>query len=753
MKLEDAASYTEKCFSGEPAPCSGVCPLRLDIRSFLEKVEKGRWNPAYKTLRNAVVFPAIVCSLCSSPCEGRCEWVKVDGEPIAVRLVEDACVRSAKNQKPDIFAIPPKTESIAVVGAGVAGLSAALCLSQKKYKVTVFDKNIGWGGSLRSHPRFEIFDRDIELQFSAAGTLFEFGTEITSPDTLDRFDMIYLAPGAGGIGFDLLSSWNAELLTTSEPKIFLGGSLTGADKVLGIAQGKSISITAEFFFQTGKAAASISGISISGCGKESCELSMPDVNVKDKTRIVPSGLLGYSEDEAKAEAERCLKCDCDRCVATCEMLASFKKKPKKIAIEVYTDTQVNPPLSAHTLTRQAYSCNMCGHCKTVCPVDVDIGSLLQLSRRARTGDSAYPEAFHDYWLREMDFSTGEASFYASPKNGGDCRYIFYPGCQLGAHNPEHVTGSFMLIQKEHTAGIYQGCCGAPAFWAGDSKRQDENFAEIRKVWLELNKAVFVFACATCESIFSIFLPEIPRISLYELIAASSELSPARIFESASVFDPCNARGNTGMEKAVRDLARKSGSVLHDLPEKNRCCGYGGHMRTANPELYETIAGNRAGMGSYPYIVYCANCREVFLSRGKECAHVLDFALNLASGGSIHGIDERRENAIKVKIQLMKDIAGNVFIPEKHEWDDLKLVISDGLKDSAEKKLISQSNIKEAVWYAEKTGDKFIDRSGLNRCSLQKPVVTYWVSYRKASEKTYEILEVYSHRMRFGSEES
>ena len=83
-----------------------------------------------------------------------------------------------------------------------------------------------------------------------------------------------------------------------------------------------------------------------------------------------------------------------------------------------------------------------------------------------------------------------------------------------------------------------------------------------------------------------------------------------------------------MQSGVRKLAGKAGIVLEELREPNRCCGYGGHMRIANPELYDEITQHRAEASDKPYIVYCANCREVFASRGKECAHILDMVFGL-----------------------------------------------------------------------------------------------------------------------------
>ena len=146
MRREDATAYTSRCFRGEPAPCSFACPFHMDIRSFLDKAGKGRWMAAYKTLRNATVFPVIVAALCDQPCRGCCQRTVLGDEAIAVRDVESAVLRSTKDRRPDAYVIPPKTQRVAVVGAGVAGLSAALNLAQKKYPVTVFEKQEGWGG-------------------------------------------------------------------------------------------------------------------------------------------------------------------------------------------------------------------------------------------------------------------------------------------------------------------------------------------------------------------------------------------------------------------------------------------------------------------------------------------------------------------------------------------------------------------------------------------------------------------------------
>ena len=140
MKLEDSAAYAAKCFRGEPPSCAFACPFHMDIRSFLDKAAKGRWGAAYKILRDATVFPGIVAALCDQPCRQSCQRTVLGDAAIALRDVEAACLRYAKDRKPQAYVIPPKDKRIAVIGAGPAGLSCALNLAQKKYQVTVFDR-------------------------------------------------------------------------------------------------------------------------------------------------------------------------------------------------------------------------------------------------------------------------------------------------------------------------------------------------------------------------------------------------------------------------------------------------------------------------------------------------------------------------------------------------------------------------------------------------------------------------------------
>jgi len=623
-----------------------------------------------------------------------------------------------------------------------------LNLAQKKFLVTVLEKENGWGGVLRTHPRFAEFDADIALQFSTVKAEFRYRTEIRALGELAGFDAAYIATGAGGNSFGLLQSWDENLLTTSLPKVFLGGMLCGTTLMKGIAQGTEVSKTIEVFLQTGKAAAHAG----SSYDKSLCERYLNHDGAVSAPLVKVSVPDGYTEDEAKREAGRCLQCDCDNCMVSCEMLKRFRKEPHRIAVEVFNDMGVNPPFSTHTLTREVYSCNICGYCKSVCPEKVDMGTLLQFSRAARMSAGVHPAALHDFWLREMDFACSEGSFFSAPRGEKICEYAFYPGCQLGASNPEHVLKSYEFLNENYGAGIFLGCCGAPAYWAGDQERLRANVEKTRNSWSGMGKPTLVFACATCESIFNLFMPEIKRVSLYELLADTDAILPVRTFPEAALFDPCAARDDQRMQSGIRKLAGKAGIALEELREPNRCCGYGGHMRIANPTLYDEITRHRAEASEKPYIVYCANCKEVFTSRGKKCAHILDLVFGLDVEPLVPSLQEKRNNSLKVKKELMQKKWGVDFEPETHEWDAITLIIRDEILEGMNKKLISAADLKEAIWLAESSGDKFYDESdGMSIASMVKPAITYWVQYKEIAPKTYEIFRAYYHRMRFNRE--
>lgn len=738
MEIQASRAYIEGCFREEPASCECACPFRLDIRSFLKKMAKGRWPAAYRDLCAAIAFPSIAAELCPRPCEGRCQRPTVgDDRPLNMGELERSCLRFAAAEKAQDFPLTPKVQRIAVVGAGPAGLSCALAMARKKYQVTVFDRAEGWGGHLRAHPSFAAFDADFQKQFAAQSVDFRFSTPVTERE-LDGFDAVYVATGDPAADFGLSGSWDSATFATARPGWFLGGGVCGMPLMESVAAGSRLSQLLEAYVQTGRAALVVERDAFA------CEGHFVEhPGVEPAPRVEPADPQGgYSKDEAKAEAARCMQCVCDGCMTACELMTHYRKPPDKLATQVCSDSNTIPPLSNCELTRQTYSCNLCGRCADRCPEGVDLGALFQFSRADRWKQKKWVPGLHDYWLRALDFSGGEG-FYAST---APCRYLFFPGCQLTAVCPDHVLRAWKLLSGKEATGIVLGCCGAPAIWAGDMDRQEENLAKLRSAWKTMGRPTFVTACATCTDLLKKQLPEAQYTSLYELLSAADAPAAPLPFAQGAVFDPCAARHDGPVHESVRTLAARVGCRTEDLPDGDNCCGFGGHIRLANPQLYDEITGHRAAESEKPYLVYCANCLEVFRSRGKPCAHILDAVFG-SGGDGIPTLEEKRRNTLRVKGALMEQLEHRAFAAQTQPWDALALEFTGDARANMEDKLITDRDAAEAIWRAERERDYFTNAAGVRTACLVRDVLTYWVDYSALDEGRFRVESAYCHRMR------
>ncbi|MDR2610144.1 MAG: NAD(P)-binding protein, partial [Clostridiales Family XIII bacterium] len=628
ITLENATSITRECFHGEPASCSHGCPYFFDIRTFLERTSAAKWNLAYKLLRETFLFPSVVCAACGHTCLAECQRVRIGDEAVDIPSVVKACVRLADAKAPPHFRQEAAGKSVAVIGAGLSGLSCALRLAQKKYAVHVFDARDSAGGSLRS----DSFAEDIALQFSTVDVEFRLGRKIESPDELSGYDAVFVATGAGGDDFGLRDSWNERTSATDEAAVFLGGELVGMPRAVAAAETKRASKSIEAYLQTG---GSVTGDEDAHTYKKHY---LSHEGAAKIPRVTPvSEEAGYTAGECVKESARCLQCDCRLCIDSCEMLASFRKAPQKIAIEAYNDTTANPPFSSCTLTRETFSCNICGYCKQVCPVDIDMGRLFRLARAGRVEVGTDPKAFHNFWLRDFDFASGEGAFvFLSERyRAGDTgkRYMFFPGCKLAAFSPDTVSGALKLLmalceaEGETAVGMAVNCCGAPLIWAGEEEKFPAHAGTLRDIWNEYGRPVFVFGCPYCATVFEDGLPEIERISIFELFA---KYRSGRDYQSLilpkdgeyAMFHPCASASNDAEREAAKIVAGDCGITCVELTDAGKCCGYGGHIGLANIGLQNELAEARVAQSDLPYLVRCANCYEMFSRQGKECLHLL-----------------------------------------------------------------------------------------------------------------------------------
>ena len=543
--------------------------------------------------------------------------------------------------------------------------------------------------------------------------------------------------------------------------MFMGGGLLGRNCCEAIADGLEAVHAIERYLKVGRMDAPMR--------QRGTRLRMNTRRIEALSSVLPADGTGYAKDEAVNEARRCLKCACDACVRHCDLMRHAKKTPVKVADDV--EATIHPGTLAGDGTiakRFMASCNHCGLCRTVCPLDIDMGEFLLASHRIMAQKGAMPWAFHDFWLKDMAFSNSDRVRLVKPppeqadQKKGTSRYLFFPGCRLGGSDPRYVIGAYeRLLALYPDTALMTGCCGAPAHWAGEEKQHGDILADIRKQWVALGKPQMVFACPTCSQLIRRHLPDIPGQFLYPLLQERDEKSIADTVENRQaapvcVFDPCASREEPELQQTIRDLVGAAGFDIKPLPmEKDlaQCCSWGGQISIASPGYAREIARSRISQRPHPYVAYCINCRDIFARVGKPVYHILDILFN------INGPDrrpptltEQQNNRALLKRQALKKFWGEEPDAKAEERNaGVNLHIPETVKADLSRKRILESDMQAVVTFCETTGKKILDPdTNLYIGHLKIGHMTFWVEYRirgrAGNPLTYELVNGYGHRM-------
>ena len=185
-----------------PVPCVALCPAGVDIPGYVSLVKEGRCDDAVRLIRKDNPFPTACAYICEHPCEARCRRNMVD-DAINIRgLKRYAVDRAVDVPQPTPAAATGK--SVAIVGGGPGGLSAAYYLALMGHRVTVYEKQKQLGGMMRygipsyRFPR-ERLDAEINSILSLGievHTEITVGTDITFDELKKEYDCLYLSIGA-----------------------------------------------------------------------------------------------------------------------------------------------------------------------------------------------------------------------------------------------------------------------------------------------------------------------------------------------------------------------------------------------------------------------------------------------------------------------------------------------------------------------------------------------------------------------------
>ncbi|MDR1445055.1 MAG: putative selenate reductase subunit YgfK, partial [Treponema sp.] len=186
------------------APCmDGGCPINQKIPRYLEHVAAGRYGEAFGIIALDNTAPSVTGTICDHQCQNKCTRVDYE-DPLEIRRAKKIAADAAQEGYIASLKAPElKTgASAAVIGAGPAGIAAAVFLRRNGVAVRVYEKREGPYGIVRYViPAFRIAAGDIDRDYRIAcalGVEFVFAAdENYSVEALKRkHDFVIIASGA-----------------------------------------------------------------------------------------------------------------------------------------------------------------------------------------------------------------------------------------------------------------------------------------------------------------------------------------------------------------------------------------------------------------------------------------------------------------------------------------------------------------------------------------------------------------------------
>ena len=207
---EQAMSEAGRCIQCPKRPCTGGCPVSVDIPEFVKALRENDMPGAVKALKRKNALPGVCGRVCpqESQCEAVCTLQKQHA-PVAIGRLERFVAdweRANPESKEQPVIEPSSGKKVAVVGSGPSSLTAAADLAKMGHKVTMFEAlHVPGGVLVYGIPQFRLPKEIVQNEVAyvtSLGVDLQLDSVIGKIETVDDmlnngYDAVFLGTGAG----------------------------------------------------------------------------------------------------------------------------------------------------------------------------------------------------------------------------------------------------------------------------------------------------------------------------------------------------------------------------------------------------------------------------------------------------------------------------------------------------------------------------------------------------------------------------
>jgi len=268
----EALIEADRCYFCYDAPCTKACPSDIDVPGFIQSIRSDNLTGAAEKILSENIFGGMCARDC--PTEELCQLACVrndhEQKPVEIGLLQRYATDSVLNNGVQLFSRQENTgKSIAVVGAGPAGISCAHRLAVLGHKITVYDAKDKLGGlneygiaAYKTPNDFAQQELDYILDIGGITieTGMQLGKQINLEDLQEKYDAVFLGCGLGSVNklnldnedisgvidaveyiANLRQTNNKDELMVGKNIVVIGGGMTAIDiavqsKLLGAEQ-------------------------------------------------------------------------------------------------------------------------------------------------------------------------------------------------------------------------------------------------------------------------------------------------------------------------------------------------------------------------------------------------------------------------------------------------------------------------------------------------------------------------------------